>query len=278
MLKVETCWIYYDPVDAEAASKNDCHLGKIKRTVKLIAIIDRHLIPVGRGVAKKTRAGLTIIFFNDYNLFYSSVRYANVASTLNSRDLLNIALDVSKGMRHVASKKLVHRDLAARNVLMSKDLVAKIGDFGLARDVYSEGIYVKTGGGRLPIKWMAPESIKDRAYTIKSDVWSFGILLWEIVTLGGSPYPSMPVNILLEKLLYGYRMLKPDHCSDEVYSIMEECWSSDPVTRPSFDFLCKELLTLLSEEGRTYINVKGLALDESDSELSNEQGNFSCNL
>jgi len=166
-------------------------------------------------------------------------------------------------MRHVASKKLVHRDLAARNVLMTRDLVAKIGDFGLARDVYCEGIYVKTGGGRLPIKWMAPESIKDRAYTVKSDVWSFGILMWEIVTLGGSPYPGMPLNALLEKVLYGYRMPKPDHCSDEVYTIMEECWMVDPVSRPHFDFLCKELATLLSEEDRNYINVTGLALQES---------------
>lgn len=166
-------------------------------------------------------------------------------------------------MRHVASKKLVHRDLAARNVLMTRDLVAKIGDFGLARDVYCEGIYVKTGGGRLPIKWMAPESIKDRTYTVKSDVWSFGILMWEIVTLGGSPYPSMPLNTLLEKVLYGYRMPKPDHCSQEVYTIMEECWMVDPASRPHFDFLCKELLTLLSEEDRTYINVTGLALEES---------------
>jgi len=190
-------------------------------------------------------------------------RYANVVSTLNSRDLLNIAFDVCKGMRHIASKKLVHRDLAARNVLMTSDLVAKIGDFGLARDVYCEGIYVKTGGGRLPIKWMAPESIKDQAYTIKSDVWSFGILMWEIVTLGGSPYPCMPVNLLLEKLLYSYRMPKPEHCSDEVYTIMEECWALESTDRPSFERLCKELLTLLSEEGRSYINIKCLDLDET---------------
>ncbi|XP_031550328.1 uncharacterized protein LOC116287775 isoform X2 [Actinia tenebrosa] len=188
-------------------------------------------------------------------------RYANMTSILNSRQLLGIALGVSKGMSHIALKKLVHRDLAARNVLMTTELVAKIADFGLARDIYCEGMYVKTGGGRLPIKWMSPDAIRDQTYTIKSDVWSFGILLWEIVTLGGSPYPGIPVNILLEKLLYGYRMPKPEHCSDEVYSIMEECWALDPSMRPSFDDLCEALSLLLSEEGHTYINIKAISAE-----------------
>lgn len=165
-------------------------------------------------------------------------------------------------MSHIALKKLVHRDLAARNILMTTDLVAKIADFGLARDIYCEGMYVKTGGGRLPIKWMAPDAIRDQTYTIKSDVWSFGILLWEIVTLGGSPYPGIPVNILLEKLLYGYRMPKPKHCSDEVYAIMEDCWALDPSMRPSFDELCKALSLLLSEEGHSYINIRAIDAEQ----------------
>ena len=188
--------------------------------------------------------------------------YANISSTLTSRDLLRIALDVSRGMSHIALKKLVHRDLAARNVLMTSDMVAKIADFGLARDIYCEGMYVKTGGGRLPIKWMAPDAIKDQTYTIKSDVWSFGVLVWEIVTLGGSPYPGIPVNLLLEKLLYGYRMPQPEHCSDEVYSIMQECWSLVPADRPDFQELCEMFSMLLSEEGRNYINIIALAADE----------------
>ncbi|EDO35408.1 predicted protein, partial [Nematostella vectensis] len=173
-------------------------------------------------------------------------KYVNVNSTLTSRDLLRIALDVSRGMRHIAMKKFVHRDLAARNVLMTDTLTAKVADFGLARDIYCEGKYVKTGGGRLPIKWMAPEAIRDQVYTTQTDVWSFGVLLWEIVTLGRSPYPGVPIAMLLEKLLYGYKMPCPSHCSEEVYSVMESCWQLEPSARPGFGELSKILTEMLS--------------------------------
>ncbi|XP_001627508.2 uncharacterized protein LOC5506836 [Nematostella vectensis] len=182
-------------------------------------------------------------------------KYVNVNSTLTSRDLLRIALDVSRGMRHIAMKKFVHRDLAARNVLMTDTLTAKVADFGLARDIYCEGKYVKTGGGRLPIKWMAPEAIRDQVYTTQTDVWSFGVLLWEIVTLGRSPYPGVPIAMLLEKLLYGYKMPCPSHCSEEVYSVMESCWQLEPSARPGFGELSKILTEMLSD-GRVYVNME----------------------
>lgn len=181
--------------------------------------------------------------------------YVNVTSTLSSRDLLKIALDCARGMSHIANKKFVHRDLAARNILLTEEHQAKVADFGLARDIYGDGQYVKTGGGRLPIKWMAPESIQDQVYTTMSDVWSFGVLLWEIVTIGGSPYPCVPVNLLLTKLLCGYRMSKPAHCSEELYNLMMSCWDMNPEARPNFSELCHILSEMLSESARSYVNI-----------------------
>ncbi|XP_063795381.1 tyrosine-protein kinase receptor Tie-1 isoform X2 [Pseudophryne corroboree] len=173
------------------------------------------------------------------------------ASTLTSQQLLQFASDVGKGMQYLSEKQFIHRDLAARNVLVGENLAAKIADFGLSR---GEEVYVKKTMGRLPVRWMAIESLNYSVYTTKSDVWSFGVLLWEIVSLGGTPYCGMTCAELYEKLPQGYRMEKPRNCDDEVYELMRQCWRDRPYERPPFTQISLQLIRML-EARKAYVNM-----------------------
>lgn len=177
--------------------------------------------------------------------YWNGPRQASLGS-LEMRELVSAAYQVARGMAYLASKKCIHRDLAARNVLITEENVMKIADFGLARDVHHIDYYKKTTNGRLPVKWMAPEALFDRIYTHQSDVWSFGVLLWEIFTLGGSPYPGVPVEELFKLLKEGHRMEKPSACSQEMYQMMRECWHAVPARRPTFQQLVDDLDRMLS--------------------------------
>lgn len=177
---------------------------------------------------------------------------------LTMEDLICYSFQVAKGMEFLASRKCIHRDLAARNILLSENNVVKICDFGLARDIYKDPDYVRKGDARLPLKWMAPEAIFDKIYTTQSDVWSFGVLLWEIFSLGASPYPGVQIDEdFCCRLKEGTRMRPPEYCTPEIYQTMLDCWQGVPTDRPTFTDLVERLGDLLQanvqQEGKDYI-------------------------
>ncbi|XP_019645318.1 PREDICTED: uncharacterized protein LOC109486070 [Branchiostoma belcheri] len=168
--------------------------------------------------------------------------------------LILFGIDIANGMSHLAAMQCVHRDLAARNVLLGKYLTAKISDFGLSRDIYEETEYVKSTKSQLPVRWMAYESLFYHTYTTQSDVWSFGVLLWEIMTMGKKPYGRMTGKELMKLLPDGYRLEKPALCPHEIYDVMRCCWETLPENRPTFPNL-KVTLDRIIQDYKTYASL-----------------------
>ncbi|XP_021336731.1 macrophage colony-stimulating factor 1 receptor isoform X1 [Danio rerio] len=167
---------------------------------------------------------------------------------LDMDDLLRFSSQVAQGLDFLAAKNCIHRDVAARNVLLTNSRVAKICDFGLARDIMNDSNYVVKGNARLPVKWMAPESIFECVYTVQSDVWSYGIMLWEIFSLGKSPYPNILVDSKFYKMIKcGYQMSRPDFAPPEMYTIMKMCWNLDAAERPTFSKISQMIQRMLGE-------------------------------
>eukprot|EP00731_Ephydatia_muelleri_P006930 Em0003g1178a len=149
------------------------------------------------------------------------------------RTLLRYSQQVALGMQYLSNKSFVHRDLAARNVLVSKDDICKIADFGLSRDL-SEANYYVSHGGMVPVKWTAPEAVLYKKYSSQSDVWSYGCLLYEIWSLGHKPFESVSNTDVIAKIEAGYRLPPPPGCPQMVYEIMIQCWNPDAHSRPVF--------------------------------------------
>ena len=156
--------------------------------------------------------------------------------SLQLPQLIDMGAQVAAGMAYLEEQCYVHRDLAARNILVGEHLICKVADFGLAR-VIDEDIYEAHTGAKFPIKWTAPEAVMFCRFTNFSDVWSFGILLYELITYGRFPYPGMNNAQVLEALQTGYRMPCPNGCPEHLYEIMMECWKHDPTSRPTFETL-----------------------------------------
>ncbi|KAG6459669.1 hypothetical protein O3G_MSEX011516 [Manduca sexta] len=181
---------------------------------------------------------------------------------LTSRDLTVFAYCVARGMDYIASKGIVHRDLAARNVLVDHNKLCKIADFGMSR---SAGAGARAARGALPVRWMAPEALLYNVYTHHSDVWAFGILLWEIVTLGSTPYATMSGREVLTAVTEGYRLERPPHCKPQLYRAMHSCWHADPSQRPTFAQLKSQLAELLDNEPSegNYVDLDSFYQDSS---------------
>uniref|UniRef100_A0A452HU52 Tyrosine-protein kinase receptor n=1 Tax=Gopherus agassizii TaxID=38772 RepID=A0A452HU52_9SAUR len=168
----------------------------------------------------------------------------NQPSTLIMQDLLNIARDIACGCKYLEENHFIHRDIAARNCLLTctgTGRVAKIGDFGMARDIYRASYYRKGGRAMLPVKWMPPEAFLEGIFTSKTDTWSFGVLLWEIFSLGYMPYPCKTNQEVLEFVTSGGRMDPPKNCPGPVYRIMTQCWQHSPEYRPNFSTILERI-------------------------------------
>ncbi|XP_075060907.1 megakaryocyte-associated tyrosine-protein kinase isoform X2 [Mixophyes fleayi] len=194
---------------------------------------------------------LGVVLHNGLYLVMELMSKGNLVNYLRSRgrtmvppqQLLHFSLDVAQGMQYLEEKRLVHRDLAARNILVAENGEAKISDFGL-----SKSKFLPDDQNRLPIKWTAPEALHHNKFSSRSDVWSFGILLWEIFSYGRAPYPKMCVKEVAEEVQNGYRMESPENCHHVIYTLMRSCWEDDPGKRPSFKKLKERLEKIITEQ------------------------------
>ncbi|XP_053556705.1 megakaryocyte-associated tyrosine-protein kinase [Bombina bombina] len=190
-----------------------------------------------------------VILNNGLYLVMEIMSKGNLVNYLRSRgrnkippmQLLQFSLDIAHGMEYLEGKRLVHRDLAARNILISGKEEAKISDFGLSKSkLQPEDL------SRLPVKWTAPEALQHNKFSSRSDVWSFGVLLWEMYSYGRPPYPKMSVMEVLEVVQKGYRMESPENCPPLIYNLMSSCWELDPGKRPTFKKIREKLEKILT--------------------------------
>ena len=155
---------------------------------------------------------------------------------LQLRPLIDMAAQVAAGMAYLELHNYIHRDLAARNILVGENNICKVADFGLAR-LIADDEYNAHDGAKFPIKWTAPEAALYNRFSIKSDVWSFGVLLTELVTYGRIPYPGMSNAEVLQQLERGYRMPCPPNTPESLYQVMLDTWKKNPMDRPTFEAL-----------------------------------------
>ncbi|XP_029382825.1 tyrosine-protein kinase receptor TYRO3 [Echeneis naucrates] len=183
----------------------------------------------------------------DLRHFLIATRYGDIPMFVPHQSLLRFMIDIAAGMNYLSSQGFLHRDLAARNCMLGDDLRVSVADFGLSKKVYSSNYYRQKVAIRVPIKWLAMESLSESVYTTKSDVWSFGVTMWEIVSWGRTPYPGVQNNELLDLLLSGMRLKPPEGCDHKLYEVMLSCWDTKPNRRPGFEELGEKLKSLLLE-------------------------------
>ncbi|XP_070984954.1 tyrosine-protein kinase receptor TYRO3-like isoform X1 [Oncorhynchus clarkii lewisi] len=177
----------------------------------------------------------------DLHTFLLMSRLGDEPFTVSLQMLIQFMLDIARGMEYLSNRSIIHRDLAARNCMLSENLTVCVADFGLSKKIYSGDYYRQGSVSKLPVKWIALESLADNVYTTQSDVWAFGVTMWEIMARGQTPYPGVENSEIYEYLIKGERLKQPPDCQDDMYEIMHSCWSPVPKCRPSFQHLIDQL-------------------------------------
>ncbi|XP_074531991.1 tyrosine-protein kinase Mer [Halichoeres trimaculatus] len=204
-------------------------------------------LEVGPGNFPKPMVILPFMKYGDLHSFLLRSRLGDSPVFLPTQTLLKFMVDIALGMEYLSSRNFLHRDLAARNCMLRDDMTVCVADFGLSKKIYSGDYYRQGRIAKMPVKWIAVESLADRVFTVKSDVWAFGVTMWEIATRGMTPYPGIQNHEIYDYLLEGHRLKQPSDCLDGLYEIMYSCWRADPLDRPVFTQL-REMLEKLTEK------------------------------
>uniref|UniRef100_A0A1A7XZF7 receptor protein-tyrosine kinase n=2 Tax=Iconisemion striatum TaxID=60296 RepID=A0A1A7XZF7_9TELE len=211
--------------------------------IKLLGVC----LEVNSGHFPKPMVILPFMKYGDLHSFLLRSRLEASPTFLPTQTLLKFMIDIALGMEYLSGRNFLHRDLAARNCMLRDDYTVCVADFGLSKKIYSGDYYRQGRIAKMPVKWIAVESLADRVFTVKSDVWSFGITMWEIATRGMTPYPGVQNHEIYDYLVDGQRLKQPPGCLDELYQIMYSCWRADPLDRPLFSQL-REMLEKLAEK------------------------------
>uniref|UniRef100_A0A8C1FBC2 receptor protein-tyrosine kinase n=1 Tax=Cyprinus carpio carpio TaxID=630221 RepID=A0A8C1FBC2_CYPCA len=251
----------------EAACMKDFHHPNV---IRLLGVC----LEVVSGHFPKPMVVLPFMKYGDLHSFLLLSRLSEEPVYLPTQMLLKFMIDIALGMEYLSGRNFLHRDLAARNCMLRDDMSVCVADFGLSKKIYSGDYYRQGRIAKMPVKWIALESLADRVFTVKSDVWAFGVTMWEIATRGMTPYPGVQNHEIYDYLLEGNRLKQPSDCLDELYDIMFSCWSTDPVDRPDFTQVRKRLESLagklpaVSSRGDIiYINT---SFPEEEEELPGE--------
>uniref|UniRef100_A0A914CSN1 Protein kinase domain-containing protein n=1 Tax=Acrobeloides nanus TaxID=290746 RepID=A0A914CSN1_9BILA len=272
--------------DCEVAVKHALHFGdheveQLFREIEAMKILeyDRNVISMLGWRMINDKPAIVFELAQGDLLRYVKMQKLKVKQEIPFKTIISILWQIAKGMEFIASKSIVHRDLAARNVLLTNDFQAKISDFGLAV-INNTDLKGTTLVKKFPVRWMSIEAIAEKLFSEKSDVWAFGILMFEVFSLGQDPYEGIETRQILRFLRSGERLSRPELATNEMYEMMCRCWEENLETRPKFEELVAKLHDVLEDESgySKYYDELELLQEEKESDTANENNSVALEV